>query len=61
MGFNAFSIELLLERDAIKDIQRMGHVHMCGGQGTDKELKKFPRADIEEQAFKEVESIISKQ
>jgi hypothetical protein len=50
-GRNAYSIQLYLdEQDRIAKIQRMGHCHMCGGQGSDDELKRFPHRTLEEEA-----------
>lgn len=54
-GRNAYSIQILLEADLIKDLIRVGHCHMCG-QGSDDELKRFPCQSLEDEA----EVVISK-
>ncbi|MFC1762977.1 hypothetical protein ACFL6U_12970 [Planctomycetota bacterium] len=48
-GRNAYSIQLFLdEQDQIVRIQRLGHCHMCGGQGSDDDLDIFPHTTLEE-------------
>jgi len=55
-GRNAYSIRLILDGDKINKILRVGHIHMCGGQGSDDELPRFPHKSLE----KEAEHIINK-
>ena len=48
-GRNAYSIQLYLDdQDHIVRIQRVGHCHMCGGQGSDDDLDVFPHKSLEE-------------
>jgi len=50
-GRNAYSMELCLdEQDRIVRIQRVGHCHMCGGQGSDDNLDRFPHQTLEDEA-----------
>lgn len=49
-GRNAYSILLFLNGDKIKKVQRVGHCHMCSGQGSDDELLRFPHKSLEEEA-----------
>ena len=50
-GRNAYSIQLYLDsRNRIVEIVRIGHCHMCHGQGSDDELKRFPHRTLEEEA-----------
>ena len=49
-GRNAYSIQLSLdEQDRIVNIQRVGHCHMCGGQGSDDDLDMFPHKSLEDE------------
>ena len=51
-GRNAYSIQICLnEQNQITGIQRVGHCHMCGGQGADDDLKRFPHRTLEEEAY----------
>jgi hypothetical protein len=59
-GRNAYSIQLYLdEQDRIIRIQRVGHCHMCGGQGSDDELKRFPHRTLEEEAYQVLTDLLS--
>jgi hypothetical protein len=50
VGRNAYSIQLSLdEQDRIVNIQRVGHCHMCGGQGQDDDLDVFPHNTLDEE------------
>ena len=50
-GRNAYSIQVYLDdQKRIIKIQRVGHCHMCGGQGSDDDLKRFPHSTLEEEA-----------
>jgi len=57
-GRNAYSIEIYLDNDRIKKIIRIGHCHMCGGQGSDDELTRFPHKSLEEEAEDLLNSIL---
>ena len=51
LGCNRYSIQLHLdEQDQITRIQRVGHCHMCGGQGSDDDLDVFPHPTLEDEA-----------
>jgi len=50
-GRNAYSLRLYLDNDyKIVDIVRVGHCHMCNGQGSDDDLRTFPHKTLEEEA-----------
>ncbi len=52
-GRNAYSIQLYLDSQSqVAKIVRIGHCHMCHGQGSDDELKRFPHRTLEDQAHK---------
>jgi hypothetical protein len=57
-GFNFYSILIHLDGEKILDIERIGHCHMCGGQGADDELDEFPHETLEEEAEVEILSIL---
>lgn len=46
MGSLYFCYSDLDEQNQIVKIQRMAHCHMCGGQGSDDELKRFPHGTL---------------
>lgn len=50
IGNNAYSIQLYLNHDRIVKIIRVGHCHMCGGQGSDEEISRFPHNTLEKEA-----------
>jgi len=50
MGRNAYSILIYLDGTQIVKIVRIGHCHMCGGQGSDDELTHFPHQTLEKEA-----------
>jgi hypothetical protein len=41
-GRNAYSIQVYLDGNRIVRIDRVGHCHMCGGQGADDVLRPLP-------------------
>lgn len=49
-GRNAYSLVIHLVNDHIYDVERVGHIHMCGGQGSDDVLSRFPHASLEKEA-----------
>ena len=49
-GRNAYSIQLYLDKERIVEIERIGHCHMKGGQGSDDVLSRFPHQTLEEEA-----------
>jgi len=52
-GRNAYSIQLYLDNQhQVVKIVRVGHCHMCHGQGSDDDLNRFPHRTLEEQAHK---------
>ena len=58
-GRNAYSIQLFLdEQDQIVNIQRVGHCHICGGQGSDDDLDVFPHESLEEEACQVLEDLV---
>lgn len=57
-GRNAYSIQLFLDGDKIKKIQRIGHCHMCSGQGSDDELRRFPQMSLEEEAEQKITNLL---
>ncbi|MFC1652773.1 hypothetical protein ACFL3F_03635 [Planctomycetota bacterium] len=58
-GRNAYSIQLYLdEQDRIVRIQRVGHCHMCGGQGSDDSLEVFPHPTLEEEAYQIITKLV---
>ncbi|MFB3786691.1 MAG: hypothetical protein ACE15F_09995 [bacterium] len=57
-GYNMFSVVLILKENKIVNLKRIGHCHMCGGQGTDDELRKYPCPALEEAAEKSIQEII---
>ena len=57
-GFNFYSILIHLEGERIVDIERIGHCHMCGGQGVDSTLDEFPHETLEAEAEVEIASIL---
>lgn len=57
-GRNAYSIEIFLAGDIIKNITRTGHCHMCGGQCSDDDLNRFPQHSHEEEANDLMSSLV---
>ena len=49
-GMNFFSLVLRVDGDKLADIRKIGHRHMCSGQGTDNDLKAFPFSSLEREA-----------
>jgi hypothetical protein len=49
-GYSDYSLSIFLDEDRIVSLERVGHVHMCGGQGLDDELKRFPHKSLEQEA-----------
>lgn len=49
-GYNAYSITIHVVRNLVKRINRVGHCHLCGGQGADSELEESPRETLEREA-----------
>jgi hypothetical protein len=49
-GRNAYSLEIDMDENRIVSIVRNGHCHMCSGQGSDDELRRFPHKSLEAQA-----------
>ena len=58
-GRNAYSVQLFLDANKIIKIVRIGHCHMCGGQGSDDELTRFPHQTLETQADYILNSILA--
>jgi hypothetical protein len=59
-GRNAYSIQLSLDADnRIAKIERIGHCHMCHGQGSDDDLKRFPHSTLEEEAHQVLTDLLS--
>ena len=59
-GRNAYSIQLSLDADnRIAKIERIGHCHMCHGQGSDDDLKRFPHSTLEEEAYQVLTDLLS--
>ncbi len=42
LGYNGYSVVIHLEGSTIKEIDKIGHIHMGGGEGTDETLGDFP-------------------
>jgi hypothetical protein len=59
-GYNAYSILLHLSKNLITNIDRIGHCHMCHGQGSDDLLLRFPHNSLEDEAQIIMERIISR-
>lgn len=59
-GYTDFSMNLYLDGDRISSIQRVGHVHMCGGQGMDDDLKRFPHATLEKEASEKLSRVMAR-
>ena len=57
-GRNAYSIQLYLDHDIILGVQRIGHCHMCGGEGSDDELLRYPHKTLEEEAHNILSSLL---
>lgn len=57
-GRNAFSVLLYLKEDKIVWISRVGHCHMCGGQGSDDTILRFPKASLEKEATEILDSLL---
>jgi len=49
-GNTDYSLSVFLDEDRIVSLDRVGHVHMCGGQGIDSELRRFPHKTLEKEA-----------
>jgi hypothetical protein len=58
-GFNAYSIVLAIADGRITDVQRIGHIHMKGGQGSDEELIIFPHRSLEREAQRAIEAFVA--
>jgi len=57
-GYNDYSIRINLEEDKIIKVCRIAHLHMCGGQGTDDDINRFPFESLEEEAYEEISKIL---
>lgn len=57
-GYNAYSVLIFLENEKVKDVQRMGHLHMCGGQGSDFDMSRFPHPGLEAEAEKRLKKLV---
>jgi hypothetical protein len=49
-GRNGYSLEIDMDGNTIIEITKIGHCHMCSGQGSDDELRRFPHKSLEAQA-----------
>jgi hypothetical protein len=49
-GMNFFSLVLRVDGDKLADIKKIGHSHMCSGEGTDSDLRAFPFSSLEREA-----------
>lgn len=58
-GYNAYSVNLFLDGNRISSIQRVGHIHMCGGQGMDDELRRFPHRTLEKEAGEKLSRVMA--
>jgi len=58
-GFTGYTLTVVLDDVRVVDIYRTGHCHMCGGQGTDSDLRRFPHASLEDEAAVVLESLLT--
>ena len=49
-GYNAYSLKVIVDGDKIIKLIRIGHCHMCGNEGSDDELMRFPYHSLEAEA-----------
>lgn len=59
-GYTDYSLTVFLDDDRIVSLDRVGHVHMCGGQGMDDELKRFPRRTLENETEDKLKKVLLK-
>jgi hypothetical protein len=59
-GNTDYSLSIYLDEDRIVSLERVAHVHMCGGQGMDDELRRFPHTSLEQEADDKLKKILSK-
>jgi len=57
-GFTHYSVQIFLVGSKIVDVLRIGHCHMCGGQGSDDELRVFPHRSLEDEAEIVIENVL---
>lgn len=58
--YNAYSLEVHVVDGRISDVARIGHCHMCGGQGVDDELSEFYSPNLEAEAEEALKSIVTR-
>jgi len=59
-GNTDYSLSIFLDEDRIVSLGRVGHVHMCGCQGMDSELRRFPHKTLEKEAEDLLKKMLSK-
>ena len=59
-GYTDYSLGIFLDEDRIVSLERVGHVHMCCGQGMDSELRRFPHKTLEKEAEDLLKKVLSK-
>jgi hypothetical protein len=59
-GYSDYSLGIFLDGDRIVSLERVGHVHMCGGQGMDSELRRYPHKTLEREAKDKLMTVLSK-
>jgi hypothetical protein len=59
-GFTDYSLVVYLDEDRIVSLERVGHVHMCGGQGMDSELRRFTHKSLEQEADEKLKTVLLK-
>jgi len=59
-GFTDYSVGIYIDGDRIVSLERVGHIHMCGGQGMDDELRRFPHRSLEQEAEDKLKTALLK-
>jgi len=59
-GYSDYSLSIYIDENRIVSLERVGHVHMCGGQGMDTELRRFPHKTLENEAEEKLQKILLK-
>lgn len=59
-GYNAYSIKVIVDRNIITEVLRIGHCHFCNNEGSDYELDEcFPYESLEDEAVAYLNSCIN--
>jgi hypothetical protein len=49
-GYNFYSLKIVVDVDKVIKLIRVAHCHMCGNEGSDDELSRYPYNSLEVEA-----------